>query len=105
MQSGQSTDEQRKRKQAAIAKAARDFAPKPSDHSGPWTLRRTDRLEMENVRLHVRVDYLEQKVDRLEQKPAESVTPRFPHDGPPPTRDEWRSFLRRVGWNKTADLL
>ena len=41
--------------------------------------------------------------DRSDEKNA--GVPRFPHQGPPPTRDEWRSFLRRVGWNKTAAML
>jgi hypothetical protein len=101
MQSGPDADEQQRRKREAIHEAARKLAPKPSDRSAttdPWTLERIEELETQNLRLRVRVD-------RLEEKPAESVRPRFPHQGPPPTADEMRRFLRRSGWNGTADLL
>jgi hypothetical protein len=67
-----------------------------SGDSDPWTLRRINRLEIENARLQVRVERLEQ--------PAESITPRYPHYVQP-SRDEMRESLRRTGWYKTPAML
>jgi hypothetical protein len=101
MQSGLSAEEQYRRKQEALRELARQLAPKSPYRSagiGPWTLRHTDDLETESLRRQVRVE-------RLEAKPVGSIRPRFPHQGPPPTPDEMRSFLRRAGWDQTPDVL
>lgn len=105
MQPEKSKSEQIREKQNALRDLARQLAPNTPDRSppelderknvvnDPWTLRRIDRLEVGNTHLQLRVERLEQ--------PAESVTPRYPHDVRP-SREEMREFLRRTGWYRAA---
>lgn len=70
----------------------------PEESEGETTPRLPPELARLIDKLHVRVERLEQ------QQTAETVTPRFPHNAPV-SREEQRAFMRRIGWNKTADLL
>jgi hypothetical protein len=105
MQPEKTKDEQaRERKEATRELAQKLWQPTKArpqeqpDAANTWTLTALERLEAENTRLQMRVERLEQ------HQLAESARPRFPHQGPPLSREEWRVIAHRIGWHKTADL-